>query len=206
MMEQNENTRLEQTVQCFLSAIEAQSQEELQALTDSVAADNAAREEKVRQAAQEQGEISRQAGIAQVENAGMLTVAARRAENKRRLLAYRLECEKQAVAETTERVRAYVKGPDYHERLAQLLEQGLKALNAGTGPAVVYLRREDMAQAEALRKKQRGVNLTVQEGDFALGGLMVALPSRGQRIDLTFDTGLRQAQERFGEIAGLEIS
>jgi vacuolar-type H+-ATPase subunit E/Vma4 len=206
MMEQNENTKLEQTVRCFLENIEAQSQEELQALHDSVAADNTAREEKVRQEAQEQGELARQSGIAQVENAGMLSVAARRAENKRKLLARRLECEKQAVAEAAERVRAYVKSPAYPERLAQLLEQGLKSLHAGDGPAVVYLRREDMTQAEALRKKQRGVSLTVREGDFALGGLMVALPSRGQRVDLTFDTGLRQAQERFGEIAGLEIS
>jgi vacuolar-type H+-ATPase subunit E/Vma4 len=205
-MEHDENMRLEQTVQCFLAAIEAQSQEEIQALTDSVAAQNQQREQEVRRKAQEQGEIARQAGIAQVENAGMLTVAARRAENKRRLLACRQGCEQRAVAAATERVRAYVRSQEYPSRLAQLLEQGLHALNAGSGPVVVYLRREDMAQADALRRKQKGVSMTVQEGDFALGGLMVALPGRGQRADLTFDTGLRQAQERFGEIAGLEIS
>jgi vacuolar-type H+-ATPase subunit E/Vma4 len=206
MMEQNENTSLERTVQCFLAAIEAQSQEEVQALEDSVAAQNQEKEQAVRRKAQEQGELARLSGVAQVQNAGMLTVSARRAGNKRKLLACRLACEKQAVAELTERVRAYVEGPEYPARLAELLDKGLKALDAGNGPAVVYLRREDMAQAETLRKKQKGVSLTVQEGDFALGGLMVALPGRGQRADLTFDTGLRQAQERFGEIAGLEIS
>jgi vacuolar-type H+-ATPase subunit E/Vma4 len=203
---ETEQKRLEQTVQCFLAAIEAQSQEEIQALTDSVAAEKQERERLVRQTAQAEGENVRQSGLSQVENAGMLTVAARRAENRRTLLAYRQQCQAQAVQAVLEKLRVYTKGSDYAGRLAALLEQGLAALRPGQKPVVVYLRREDMNQAEALRKKAKAVSLTVKEGDFALGGLLVAVPEAGRRVDLTFDTSLRQVQEQFGEIAGWEIS
>lgn len=197
---------MDETLQCFLEGIEAQAQADIQALTDSVAAQNREKEEAVRRSVRSQAEEYRRRETAQVQNAGLLAQAARRAENRRRLLAYRQSCAEKTMEAVRAKLAVYTQGKEYGARLVTLMKRGAGALNAGSGPVTVYLRREDMGWADTLYRRAGDLAVTVREGDFALGGLIVTAPAQGRRADMTFDTALRDAWERFGEIAGLELS
>ena len=70
---------------------------------------------------------------------------------------------------------------------------------------MVYLRPEDMHFSDELQESVTGVNLAFREGDFYLGGMRVVCPSKGQRIDMSFDTAMSDMLGHFTEITGINM-
>lgn len=195
---------MEETLKNFLTAIDAASWAEIDAMAAAVAAEHEEKTELIRSQAERDAEARRQAELSDIARDERLSVDARRAENRRKQLALREELARETAQAVRARVDAFTAAPEYPAHLVSLLEKGLAAL--GEPAAVtVYLRREDLPLADTLKKKARGAAVTVTEGGFALGGLIVEAPERGRRADMSFDRGFRAAQERFGEIFGLEI-
>ena len=73
-------------------------------------------------------------------------------------------------------------------------------------PAEVSLRAEDLRFADELLTTTPGAHLAFVEGDFALGGLRVVCPSKGQRIDMSFDTALADMVGHITELTGMDVS
>ena len=195
---------MEETLKTFLESISQRAGEEIRALKADAAAQ---REEALadfsREAAQRAAD-SRRRGITEAESAGAHRVAAREAEYRRELLEYRQNCARETMERVLEKVKAYTALPEYPERLLALAEKGLAALGAPQ-KAELYLRREDMTHGEYIRLRLKDTDITVREGDIFLGGVVLADPEKGLRADLSFDTAMADAEERFGEVSGLEI-
>lgn len=195
---------MEETLKNFLTAIDAASWAEIDAMAEAVAAEHEEKTERIRSQAERDAEARRQAELSDIARDERLSVDARRAENRRKQLALREELARKTAQAVRARVDAFTAAPEYPAHLVSLLEKGLAALG-DPASVTVYLRREDLPLADTLKKKARGTAVTAAEGEFALGGLIVEAPERGRRADMSFDRGFRAAQERFGEIFGLEI-
>lgn len=196
---------MEETLKNFLDSIDAQSWAEVAALADAVAADHQEKTDRARSRAERAAEGRRQAELSGIAQRERLTADAHSAENRRALLKVREECAAQAADDLRARIAAFTASGDYPAHLAGLLEKGLAALDGGAGHVTAFLRREDMGLADGLRKKARGLDLSVAEGDFALGGLILESEDLGRRADMSFDTGFEAALDSFGEVFGLEI-
>ncbi len=196
---------MEETLQVFLNSIEAQSWAEVNALAGSVAADHEEKTAQVRAQAERAAEGRRQAELSGIAQTERLTTDARSAENRRELLRVREACSEEAAAALRERIGEFTASDAYSAHLVFLLEKGLAVLGTGAGHVTAYLRREDMSFADGLRKKARGSGLSVAEGDFSLGGIILESADLGRRADMSFDTGFEAARDSFGEIFGLEI-
>lgn len=197
--------KMDETLAAFLADIEARSWADVDAIAQSVCREHEEKTDAMRRDAEREAETWRQTELAALEQQSRRTLDERRAETRERLLACRTECEAEAMAALRERLAAYTATEDYRDQLAVLLERGLAALGAKHGPAVAYLRREDMDYAEVLRARMDRVLLTVREGDHTLGGVAVEAPTLGRRADLTFDAAMDDAGARFAEIFGMEI-
>lgn len=193
------------TLQTFLASIDAQAQEDIDALTSEVADDHRIRTEHVRADAERRAEASRQAELSAIAQEQRVISDTRGAEDRRSLLAYREACSREVTEEVVSRVQAFTASAEYPAHLAVLAARGIRALGGNEGCVRVYIRREDMPLADGLRAGLLPASVTTEEGDFALGGVIVELPERGLRADLTFETALREAQDSFGEIFGMEI-
>ncbi len=195
---------MEKKLKYFLENIHARSQRELEQLDLSLAAvQEEARKEGAAAAAEKVARYKEQA-LSELRNVNQVELDARQTENRRRLLEQRQVWADETAAKVTARVRDYTAGPEYPGRLAALLASALDVLGRG-GPVTVYLRREDMALAGELQMTAKGAALSFMEGEFGLGGLIAASPKLGRRVDLSFDTALEAARDRFGELAGLEL-
>ena len=195
---------MEKKLQYFLENIRAHSQQELDGLAGTVSEGQRQAREEAQARAEAEAARYKATELAQLRNVGQVQVDAWQTENRRRLLEQRQAWGAEVTAQVAQKVRSYVSGPDYPQRLESLLTEALDALGRD-GPVVIYLRREDMPLAEGLQQYARDVELSFAEGDFALGGLIAASPKAARRVDMSFDTALDAAQARFSELAGLEL-
>ncbi len=195
---------MNETLKCFLENIQAAAEEDIRLKTEEASARMEEELERIRREAETMGEELRRTGIAQVQSAGAQELAARETENRQKLLARRQACAGETMALVLDKLRRYTALPEYPERLVALTEKALAALG-GPKEAILCLRREDMAHGAYIGRRIRGVALSLQEGDMALGGVQVVCPGAGRRVDMSFDATLREAENRFGEISGLGI-
>lgn len=195
---------MEKKVRYFLENIHAQVKRDLDQLDLSLAAiQTEAREEGAAAAAKKVARY-KERELSELRNVSQVEVDARRTENRRKLLEQRQAWADETAARVVARVKDYTAGSEYPARMAALLRSGLDALGRD-GPLTVYLRREDLFLAERLKKSAKGVPLSFEEGEFSLGGLILSSPETGRRADLSFDTALDAARDRFSELAGLEL-
>lgn len=142
--------------------------------------------------------------IAEIKTRENLRVNARMTENKFALLQYREEWANKAFIEVRDKVVEFTTSQEYLPHLESLLKKAIEFL--GYGHLVeVSLRHEDMHFADDLIGSVTGVSIAVTEGSFSLGGLRVVCPSKGQRIDLSFDTSLNDMVGHFSELADLKM-
>lgn len=142
--------------------------------------------------------------IAEIKTRENLRVNARMTENKFALLKYREEWANKAFIEVRDKVVEFTASEEYLPHLESLLKKAIEFL--GYGHLVeVSLRPEDMHFADDLIGSVTGVSIAVTEGSFSLGGLRVVCPSKGQRIDLSFDTSLNDMVGHFSELADLKM-
>lgn len=195
---------MEETLKHFLDAIEEASWAEVDQIAGLTADDHEKKLGELCRAAERDATVYREAELSNLERDAKLAVDARRTENRRKQLALREELMREAAQSVRNRIAEFTDTSAYPAHLAAQLEKGLKALGEPAS-ATIWLRREDLPLADALKKKARGVSLAVAEGDFALGGLFVEAAEQGRRADLSFDSAFRAAQEHFAEFFNLEI-
>lgn len=193
---------MDETLNFFLENIQAQVGHDLDELAADVTARQQGSLDEAKVQAEQAADRYRARELAQVRNAGAVQVSAKAAENRRKLLQQRQVWADQTAAEVTARVQAFTETSEYPARLAALLGQALDVLGRG-GVASVYMRRADFPLANGLRRKEQDTQLNVLEGDMLLGGMVIV--KDGRRIDMSFDAALKAAQNRFGELAGLEL-
>ncbi len=142
--------------------------------------------------------------IAEVKAAEERRISAKLNSNKHTLLEYREAWANEMHKQVISRINAFTASDEYLPHLKELLKKAIDTLGYGLS-AEVFLRPEDMKYADELLASTAGVSLAFTEGDFALGGLRVICHSKGQRIDMSFDTALNDMVGHFSELAGLKM-
>lgn len=142
--------------------------------------------------------------IAEIKTRENLRINAQMTENKYKLLQYRENCANEAFKEVEQKIVNFTASVDYLPHLKGLLKKAVDFLGYGF-QVEVYLRPEDMHFADELRASVSDVSLAFVEGEFSLGGLRVVCPSKGQRIDLSFDTSMKDMVGHFTELSGLNL-
>ena len=142
--------------------------------------------------------------IAEIKTKENLRINARMTGNKFTLLQYREEWANKAFVEVRDKVVEFTASEEYLPHLESLLKRAIEFL--GYGHLVeISLRPEDVHFADELMSSVTGVSIAVTQGSFSLGGLRVICPSKGQRLDLSFDTSLNDMVGHFSELAGLKM-
>ena len=131
-------------------------------------------------------------------------VSSRMTENKHTLLRYREDCAVETFKEAQDKIAAFTASEQYLPHLKALLNKGIGLMGYGFS-AEILLRKEDMHFADELLESTYGVSLAFSEGDFTLGGLCLYCPSKGRRIDMTFDAALGDMVGHFAELTGLSM-
>ena len=144
------------------------------------------------------------ARIAEIKTKESLRINAKMIENKQTILQYREDCATETFKEVEAEIVKFVSSEKYLPHLTTLLKRAIEVLGFGV-LAVVYLRPEDMHFSDELQESVTGVNLAFREGDFYLGGMRVVCPTKGQRIDMSFDTALSDMLGHFTEITGINM-
>ena len=142
--------------------------------------------------------------IAEIKTRENLKINARMTENKHTLLKYREDNANEAFKEVRAKIVEFTNSEEYLPHLKGLLKKAIDFLGYGHLVELV-LRPEDMHLGEELINSVTGVSIAVTEGAFSLGGLRVVCHSKGQRIDLSFDTILNDMVGHFSELAGLKM-
>ncbi len=142
--------------------------------------------------------------IAEIKTKENLRINARMTENKFKLLQYREEWANIAFLEVRNKIVEFTASEEYLPHLELLLKRAIEF--SGYGHLVeISLRSDDMHYADELIHSVTGVSIAVTEGSFSLGGLRVICPSKGQRIDMSFDTSLNDMVGHFAELADLKM-
>jgi|GEM_PF-1484201 len=142
--------------------------------------------------------------IAEIKTRENLRVNARMTENKLKLLQYREDWANKAFVEIRNKIVEFTNSEEYLPHLKSLLKKAIDFL--GYGYLVeVALRPEDIHFGDELISSVIGVSIAVSEGNFSLGGLRVVCHSKGQRVDMSFDTSLNDMVGHFSELAGLRM-
>lgn len=144
------------------------------------------------------------AKIAEIKTKESLKINARMIENKHTILQYREDCAIEAFKEVEAKIMEFTASEEYLPHLKSLLKRAVEVLGFGI-VAVVYLRPEDLHFFDELQASVTGVNIAVREGEFYLGGMRVVCPTKGQRIDMSFDTAMIDMVGHFTEITGLNM-
>jgi vacuolar-type H+-ATPase subunit E/Vma4 len=132
-------------------------------------------------------------------------VSLRIQESKRTLFQRRNQISEEVFAEVRRRIGDYTAGPEYGERLEELLTEALQALD-GADRLIVFLRPCDQRFEDALRELVPEVHLEFEEGAFTLGGLIAEAPGLGLRVDASFDSRLEELNGHFAELFGISLS
>lgn len=123
---------------------------------------------------------------------------------RRSLLCFREDCANEVFEEVRRRAARLAESGDYPALLRALLVRGLAAM-PGAESARVLLRREDLGLGAGLSGAVPGVELSFEEGDFMLGGLVVECPQLSRLADLSFDSALEDLEGRFSDITGFNM-
>ncbi|MCD7947074.1 MAG: V-type ATP synthase subunit E [Oscillospiraceae bacterium] len=126
-------------------------------------------------------------------------------EQKRALAVRRKEITEEVFAGVTKRLRDFTASPQYAARLSGLFRDAIRSLE-GAKQARLYLRKEDMPLAGQLTALAPDVEISVLEGDFRLGGIVLDAPALGLRVDSTFDGMLRALDSTFAELFGQAVA
>lgn len=144
------------------------------------------------------------AKITEIKTNENLRINARMTENKHALLKYREDNANEAFKEVSAKIVEFTNSEDYLPHMKNQLKKAIDFLGYGCLVELI-LRPEDMHLGDELIGSVTGVSITVMEGAFSLGGLRVVCHSKGQRIDLSFDTALSDMVGHFSELAGLKM-
>ncbi|MEG0777422.1 MAG: V-type ATP synthase subunit E family protein [Oscillospiraceae bacterium] len=142
------------------------------------------------------------AKIVEIKAAESRRINACMTENKRTLLQFREDCAIETFKEVCLKINEFTASEEYLPHLKLLLKKALDVLGYGV-TAEVFLRREDMHFADELLASTSGVSLAFSQGSFTLGGLAISCPSKGRRVDMTFDASLNDMVGHFSELTGL---
>ncbi len=124
---------------------------------------------------------------------------------KRILFLRRREIANDIFDELRKRISAFTETPEYEELLFGLSKKAAEML--GECPdAVLYLRHSDMRFADRIRPVFKPNEITVKEGSFTLGGIVVESKEKRVRIDETFDLSLEERYEHFTEMFGVSLA
>ena len=151
-----------------------------------------------------EAERYKNSSIAEIRATEERRISAKRNADKHELLRYREVCAVDIHKQVQNKISAFTATEAYPEHLKKLLRQAIEALGYGIS-VEVFLRPEDMRFGDELISSVTGVSIAVTQGDFSLGGLRVVCPSKGQRIDMSFDTSLNDMVGHFSELAGLKM-
>jgi vacuolar-type H+-ATPase subunit E/Vma4 len=133
------------------------------------------------------------------------TISRQMQDNKRKLYLRREEMSREVMDQVRAKLANYVKTPAYRNKLRDLLKDAAAQLGDITR-LTLYLRLEDRAYASFLEKSCESLEITVKEGSFAVGGLIVESDERALRVDATFDTALEELNGHFAELFGLSLA
>ena len=197
MEEKKHNGKLQSFVRAILDAANAHSD----AIHDESDRHEKAVLEDYRDQAERKGRESRAHSLSDAAAREEKRVMTETLAARRSLLEQRAACEKQVLDDVRARLAAYPGTEEYAATLERLLRQGLGAMPEAKS-AHVLLRHEDAGHISRLRAAAQDVELSFGEGFMELGGLIIEFPEQHRRADLTFDTALEDAAERFAEITG----
>lgn len=131
-------------------------------------------------------------------------VSAHRSGNRQALLRYREDCAYEIFSAVHEHIREFAASPEYPEHMAGLLRRAVDQLGYGFA-GDVGLRPEDMGLRKKLLGSVSGVSLRFVEAQFELGGLRLVCPSRGLRVDLSFDSAIADLVGHYSEMSGMTV-
>lgn len=124
-------------------------------------------------------------------------------ENKRRVLELREEYLKTIQDEVSRKLSVFTKSEDYGPYLADMLNKALSVAGNDIWEAELYIRSGDLYLESLLQKTAAGVKLTVREGHFEMGGLILKVPSRNLIIDMSFDAEFKKLPGNFAELLNM---
>jgi len=151
-----------------------------------------------------EAERYKKTSVAEIKAAEERRISAKLNSNKHALLKYRESCAIGMNKQVRDKIREFTESEEYLPHLKELLKKAVDTLGYGYSVEVL-LRPEDMKYADELLASTSGVSLAFSEGIFTLGGLRVVCHSKGQRIDMSFDTALNDMVGHFSELAGLKM-
>lgn len=151
-----------------------------------------------------EAERYRAAKFAEIRARESYRVNQRMTDNKRKLLQFRADCANDTLETVTGMIAEFTASEAYLPQLKKLLKQAVDAFGYGFS-AEVSLRPEDMHFADELALSVTGVSLAFTEGDFKLGGLCFYCPSKGKRVDMSFDEALGGLMGHFAEFTGIRV-
>ena len=123
-------------------------------------------------------------------------------ECKRILHARRTEMEEGILAQLRQRILEFAQGEQYVAKLQALSREA--NVHLSYSPATVYLRRVDLCYADLLDDCFDHSDITFEEGDLELGGLIVVCPARHIRIDQSFDTAYAEKTAHIAELLNID--
>jgi len=151
-----------------------------------------------------EAERYKKSSIAEVKATEERRISAKLNSNKQALLKYRESCAIGMNKQVRDKINEFTNSEAYLPHLKELLKRAVDTLGYGYS-VEVFLRPEDMKYSDELLNSTSGVSLAFSEGVFVLGGLRVVCHSKGQRIDMSFDTALNDMVGHFSELAGLKM-
>lgn len=192
-------------LEAFTDTIIAQATDEANAITTEL---RAKQEDLVKKAEAEiaaETDRSTKAAVAEIKAEQERRITAQRNQNKHAMLEFREQCATETYNAVLKKIGEFTSSNDYLTHLKEQLKSAVATLGEGA-EAEVYLRAEDLRFADELLTTVPGAHLAFSEGDFALGGLRIFCPAKGQRIDMSFDTALGDMVGHITELTGMDVS
>lgn len=191
-------------LEAFTDTIIAEAMDEAHKITFDLRAKQDAMIKDAETATVAEADRYQKSSIAEIRASQERRISAKLNSNKHTLLEYREAWANEMHKQVIGRINDFTVTDAYLPHLQELLKKAIDSLGYGLS-AEVFLRPEDMQYADELLKSTSGVSLAFTEGDFSLGGLRVVCHSKGQRIDMSFDTALSDMVGHFSEIAGRKM-
>ncbi|PKM74197.1 MAG: hypothetical protein CVU91_03895 [Firmicutes bacterium HGW-Firmicutes-16] len=191
-------------LEAFTDTIIAEAMNEANKITFELRARQDAMIKDAEAAIAAEAERYQKSSIAEVKASEERRISAKLNSNKHTILEYREALANEMYKQVIDRINDFTASDAYLPHLHALLKKAIDYLGYGLS-VEVFLRPEDMQYADELLKSTSGVSLAFTEGVFTLGGLRVVCHSKGQRIDMSFDTALGDKIGHFSEIAGLKM-
>ena len=192
-------------LEAFTDTIIAQATDEANAIATEL---RAKQNELIKKAEAEiaaETDRKEKAAVAEIRAEQERRITAQRNQNKHAMLEFREACAAETYNTVLKKIGEFTSSNDYLPHLKGLLKSAVEALGKDVSEEV-SLRQEDLRFADELLTTVPDARLTFVEGDFALGGLRISCPDKGQRIDMSFDTALKDMVGHITELTGLDVS